>query len=393
MKIWAYINKRITLLLLFAAVILIVLRIINLQLILNRQLQFWLFPLALLAVWKMPHKPQWRIPGVLIGGALFCWALSALHVQGFFYGTVYRPPILLAELNKDDSDLYSQQMKLQYRDISRYLVMPKLSMLHRKFAKQNDAYRWWQSKAASVVFIYGQKNWADISVAGEDIARYIPTDSVKHNAERWIAGEAKKYDLREGRDYFSLASSPQADLLLLALTPEAVHVPLEPMELILQVIGFLGKALNDLTLRPVSLLESEKAMSQAQSALSGGLMVHGSWKSLVAQAFMHFLRGNFFLLRATLVVGEDRGLVDCAVTDFQRAAGKIMLKTDPFIMAAIINNLAVAKMQQAQGEEDYKTVVRLLMQAAAIVDKNGLPVRGGRLAFLNLILLDKQGVK
>ena len=392
-NIWLYLRRQYTIPVLVLALAALLLRLCCPQMILNERLQLLIFPAVLLIVWRIPRQKEWRLPISLVMVALACWLLSALHIRGYLYGGLLRPKILLASLAKDDGDLVRQEMARYYRQIAQRFTMPELSLLYRDFADGANTYSWWANKRSDI-FVYGQTNWANIAIADELLTGFLPGEiGEKSRAQKqeqaWLQEQLRKYGISAERNYYSLGFS--GERYLLALNPESVHVPLEPKELILHVLGFVAKALH-LSWGLVRSNEGqERLYTDIQATLTQALSVKGEWKSYAPLALVYFLRGNFYLMQAQRKGAVDAEGLNCALRDFQTAAGKATINSDPFIMAAILNDIAVIKLMQASVAADYQAAVRLLRQAAGIHGEDGLPVRGGRIAFVNLIILDRLG--
>ena len=74
------------------------------------------------------------------------------------------------------------------------------------------------------------------------------------------------------------------------------------------------------------------------------------------------------------------------------AAGLTNATAEPQSYASIFNNAAVALILSGKTEDDIKKAKSWLNRAMNIVDAQGVPVRGAKLAIYNSIQLDRSGL-
>ena len=356
-----------------------------------------LFPFVLLLVWQLPRLPVLRVPSVLLSAAAAFWLVGTLNVRGYLPSLFSTPGIYLAKIEGDTSDLEARAFERRYRDVSRTYSLPGLELVHRRFDGAGDATRWLTTREQGVALLSGNQRALRLYLspkAGEQLAVGEPIAALSNE----MHAEARKLGLKmDGRVRGARLASSDI-VMAVGVIPESIELPNQAPELVRHYVGWMARALRVdlLTLEesPLTNDSHQEVLALQRDALNEAMMVEGAWTSYTPTGFAQMLVATGYLLQSARAEsdGYQEGVLKLVRAAYSRSKRLIRQRYAPDIYAMVLNNDAVVRLLQSESDGQRKDVRRMLWQAAAIKDANGGVVLGAKLAYLNLLLLERKGV-
>ncbi len=364
-------------------------------------LQSWTFPLFAALFWFLPRTKAYRPPLPLLGCALFCWAFAALNVRGYLSMFQLHDRVVLSPLREDPDGSAGRELYRRYNIIAQAYGLPKMDLLVRDLSDTSKAKEWLKGNHGVDLLIRGTRDWLLVSFS--DVALELAGGLRNGELPSDFAGLAAEWKLPLDRSVRAIHIDGVSTPLLFGLVLEDLPLPSEPTELSRHYLGWLARAVGRHTaardfgdLKEALGASPEFSALQLQAfredALAQMTMMLGAWKSPEPIAQARLLLGSYQLAEALHEISANKELLYTAIGTLQQAQRLLRKQTHPELISLIRNNAAIARLFEAESDEDYAKARHEFFTTAAIVDSDGVPTLGARLAMFNMINLEQSGL-
>jgi len=364
-------------------------------------LQTWTFPIFLALFWGLSRNKAYRPPLPLFGCALVCWGFAALNVRGYLSLFQLHDRVVLAPLADDRDGAEARELYRRYNVIASAYGLPKMDLLVRDLSDASRAKEWLVGNRSVDLLVRGTKEW--LLVGFSNVALEIAGAMRSSEAPPEFRSEAAKWKIPLNDSVRIIHAEGVPTPLLLALVPDELPLPSAPSELSRHYLGWLARAIGEKTSvrefgNPKLALGSnpdfEKLRVGAfrEDALAQMTMMLGSWKSPQPIALARLLLGTYELSGALNEISANPESLYNAISTLQQAQRLLRKEVHPELTSLIRNNAAIARVFEAESDDDFSKARHEFITTAQIVDSNGVPTLGARMAMFNMMLLEQSGL-
>jgi len=310
------------------------------------------------------------------------WGASLTSIRGVVDYRVFGPSMAMARL-VDDPDLEMRgKFYRDYQRLARQASFPALKLLENRIESSGDAQRSLEKMELDLL-VSGKYSWLNLTLAEDRLEKIAGVT--------FSVGEVEGYENYVSSDDIErtmpLAGPYSGEKWFILKGPRSLSLPTRDSLLARSFIGWLGLALNpDIVKEPALGFSPRKTMALSRISESFGL-----WASNVPRAFGGFLLGTSYILNSI----ESELLAElklCARSTFASAASRVSVRENPELYVAIYNNAAVAKIISTTTPHVMKLARAELWKAANARDKKGALAPGAKIAYANLIKLERLGL-
>lgn len=350
-------------------------------------------PVVILCFWKIPNRKSLQLPAVMVAAAILCWFISALQLKGYLLAGSFPAGPYLSRLDNDRYGLKTREFYDEFNRIARTYSLNSLRLIYRHFDEDAGARQWISRNASSRLVLRRNPYWMR-AVLPDQIAGFSPSGSAVGAAgDDSLAEEFLcPAELREGGVPILV---PGTSIRLWAAPSfEYFELPNSPLSLSSHLLSWLSDGLWPLMREDPNWNSMDSALKNAirRDRFYEATTMLGPWKSPEPLAASHFFLGTLDLFESAGNRGAQKDLRKCSLAQFSRAAAYVKVAKHPFLGAAVFNNSAVLAMLQRPDYLDLERVREWLWFAASAAEYSPNPPRGARLAFCNIMTLEKAGI-
>lgn len=319
---------------------------------------------------------------------LIPWLAGAFHIRGYlpdrnsFSGAMTR-------LSRDSSAKEtSQELAIKINEVNSLYGSNRLRLIPRSLNSTSDAKLWIESNPGVTHLIYGQSDWPTVELQGQSLygQRLLPFSSpVYPSSGSLCPSHSLSHTL-----LIAKPGSLPVDLCLV-LSPERFKLPFREPELARHFLSFFNEGLSRLHSEISPLIDPgewrRRPFSQAAEIV-------GPWGNKVPLGTARFFLGTLYItdhLTTEQFFTTNSGL-DCALQELRKSLKLAYAQEAPEVNAAILNNIAVVQVLQAQNKQDFATALKTLNRMLAKKSPQSPVFVGHHAALFNLINLNKLGV-
>jgi hypothetical protein len=332
-------------------------------------IQLVVFPLVLFLLWKLRILGR-RVPKAPLMGAMFL----AILASGYSYLYVRDEPLsfVVAKLEGDDFEARSRQFRLLHRAQLRRIGGTRAieaQRTHESFRSHAEALRFLNRSAYLPAVVWGNERWVTLTLHPER-TRYPVSGELK----TWLSALGLQFV--ESVPVVGLSIDPEdatAEFLSRVL---AALLPLSHSS-----IGALSQRFRGTGFSESGRIENELMYAANQQA---------PWNSFAHRAYPWWLLGNLQLTKALHDGRVEKGELECAIRSYTQARRFIGRGDNPELLAAALNNRAVAQaiLGQFGRPRSSRALVKhtLRVAVASLKEPNlyGVPFRAAKIARANL---------
>ena len=264
-------------------------------------LQTLLFLPLLLAFWRLPKNPSYRIPGPLILTVLILWLGASLRVHGVFNKPSSRTAVYLSRFPGDKDGLLGRSTFQRYNEIAQTYHLPSMELLLRTLSTEKETRLWLSGNPNVPLVVGGDSEHFDITFnniidsQAHCFRAALAQDSLSSSQRK--AAQDLGIDLE--RDVLSVRIPGLERPLLLTMQPLRVKIPDEPSELSRHFMAWLAAGLAK---KPHDVLESPESpadrLSRWQDAFNEALKIDGPWGTPIPAGLSYYMIGTLQTLEA-----------------------------------------------------------------------------------------------
>lgn len=354
--------------------------------------QLLLFPVFVCLLYFLPRAKHYAIPLSLLSCVFVAGLAFSLEIRGYIPLFTLQKGGLLVEFSTEGSSYLTRERYRDYNAIAKQYDFPALHLLSRNPTSAAEAKDLLGRQPQAIAIISGDLHWPNVSF-DRDVSNYVFSNySAKLEDQEKVL--LTQLQLQELHDFVVVNVKDLRRNFALQVVPEEFKLPYERFDIANRLLGWTLKGLTT----PLFASEANQAelveIAAQQDAFLSASRVIGHWPSGAAKAAAGFLLAGSYLQEARLKVdGElQAGPLECAESEYGRAAGLTFARAEPQTYASIFNNAAVTLIHRAQTQADFEKAKSWLDRAMQVVDAQGNPVRAARLAVFNAMQLDGLGV-
>ena len=337
--------------------------------------QLFAFPVLLVGFFLFDKDSWLRPPTILLVLAFLLWGLSGLKLRGYI-GEI-GDTIPLAILTDDSSGEQTKKFRVAYRWISRNYDLPSLSPLKKSFSSADEAREWQKSSRSDRPMLFGDPSWLGLSLP----ARPLEKIAGLKVAEASESGELlNNYNITESDQFVEVSDIDSGFKYLLSPGVDILKIPTTESNLGQFYIAWMAKAF-------LSSGADGNLNSETISSLSKAAELSGPWKSVLPPSYAHFLLGSSYILSAI-----NQNLIaelECGVESLKESAAFHTKRESLEHYAALLNNASVGQALFSKDEGLLRQARAWAWKASNIRDESGEPVRSAKLAYFNLIQMER----
>lgn len=321
--------------------------------------QILAFPFVLFFLWKLRILGR-RVPKAALIAAMF----GALLASGYSYLYVRDEPLsfVVARLEGDDFEARSRQFRLLHQEQLTKIHGPrviKAQRTHESFRSHTEALRFLNRSAHLPAVVWGTDRWITLTLHPERTR--VP-----------VSGELRSWTSALG--------------LQLVESVPVVGLSMNPEQATAEFISRVLAALLPLTRPGLGVVGQRRVEDELMFTANQ----QAPWNSFAHRAYPWWLLGNLQLAHALRDGRVERGELECAIRSYTQARRFIGRGDNPELLAAALNNRAVAQAilgQFAKPRTSRKLVKNTLRAAVGTLKERnlyGVSFRAAKIARANL---------
>ncbi|MBP9838712.1 MAG: hypothetical protein KBC84_08355 [Proteobacteria bacterium] len=300
--------------------------------------------------------------------------------------------IYFLPLNHDQGQKETREMYVRYRQIAQAYSLPKMDIVYHNFTTLEDQQSWLENKKNIMFSVSGDEQSLKLTF---NLFKRLFTMNQQPLPE-WIDREVKKLDLVSGKDFQLLQIKNSPQYVAVALLPNEITIPLEPKDLNLHYLAWLGRSLSDFTIgkyiavdrkgKLASSHELDMAEQEAfyRDSLSQLVNYNGTWKSPMTYLLGRHVLATYDLIKYVFEPRKNEKLLE-EIFNYNRSNLKLLAREGEKDLSGLARvNLGIARVVSAEDQSDYDSGIREL-KIAFMQEK---VTKSSKLAMLNLILLN-----
>ncbi len=309
------------------------------------------------------------------------WIASLCNIHGVMASSGFGPSMAMARLVDDPELELRGKFFRDYQKLARKESLPSLGLLENQIADSEEALQSLEAKGLDIL-VSGNFSWLTISLSRDRLDKISGVSSLTREDieyENYLSpDDVSRLVVVKGVD--------QNNEWLVLKGPQSVFLPTRDSLLARSFLGWMGTAVGSKVEN-----ESRDFSFERSFALSRITESFGLWASNVPRAFGGFLLGTAHLINSV----ENRFMPEmkiCSRSIFATAASRVSANEDPELYAAIFNNAAIAKILSTTTPHVMRQAKAELWKAANTRDNQGKLAPGARVAYVNLLKLERLGI-
>lgn len=356
------------------------------------------FPVVLVSFWKFPRTSNFCFPIAFVILAFGCWGFSFLFTRAFVPNRLMSRAIYVSRLSDDQHEVETHRFQRQFHEVAKTHSFTGLSQLERTFRNELDALAWLSHHPQALMLLRGSPALLEVILPARGLT-WENGATLDPDIPESLLQASRRAGIELSKDTIILQPRDLDVALAIAGTPELLRLPGPPPDQSWHFLVLLAKgfSVGSGTRGSPKIQDQTFALFQAKrwEEFVEASRLYSGWRFTSPRALAEFFLGTDQLLGSTRNSAEGAKEIQCALLNFRRGMRYARKKQDREILAALFNNAAVAQLLLAHTgsteERDYRTARKWLLQAASIVNSSGKVVRGGKLAYLNLVMLERAG--
>lgn len=343
--------------------------------------QQFAFPVVVVLFFTVARYLKLGISNWLAVIPLLFWIVSLCNILGVVASSGFGPSMAMARLVDDPELELRGKFFRDYQKLARQKSLPALGLLEKQIPDSKRALQSLEAKGLDVL-VSGSFSWLTVSLSKdrlEKISGISPLVKQDLEYENYLSpDDVARLMVIKGID--------QNNEWLVLKGPQSVLLPTRDSLLAGTFIGWLGTALGSKIENESSDFSFERSFALSRITESFGL-----WATNVPRAFAGFLLGTSHLINSV----ENKVLPEikiCSRSIFAAAASRVSASENPELYAAIFNNAAVAKILSTTTPHVMRQARAELWKAANTRDSRGELAPGARVAYVNLLKLERLGL-
>lgn len=351
-------------------------------------LQYWAFPFVLVLLWRLCCFEFLGVGAVVFGVAALGGLLSLAHLQGYLPRDYSPEKIYLSRLEGDQHGAEVRAVLKRFNDVARTYGLPSMELLDQGFETREQLEEWRSWTHGVRLAAWGSTEWLRLELP-DDVALVPDAKPVASTGELFPSLQDIAIRSEGG---VSIIEAADLDIPLAVVTaPRSFAIPLAAPDLAYHFLAWFAQGI----LAPLPLAATAQArdenLEMRRHAFAMAAQFSGPWASSAPKAAGQFYLGTVDLFRGALRNGVVSGELACGLTAFKKAAHLANDTYDGELVAAVLNNAAVAEFLRAVKPAQFKRVEQWLWRAARMSDDSPETFRGSKAALLNLRALYRAG--
>ena len=348
-----------------------------------------IFPICLVAFWRLPRRAEYRIPSSLLAVAAGLWVVATLHVSGMLPEISARGYVLIGRLENDSDGLKARAIYKRYGEISRTYHLMAVDQVYRGFTSSREAMQWVAAERPnSPVIIYGRPDWMIIGI-NPRMNENILSSSFGKTAFPAVSPAIAPFAEQAG----DLPRTTSVQLwwtshpFYVRLLPRTLPLPGNSVEQSLHFLAYAAQAIRFEDHAETLELRAE-VLAMRRDALYGIANLEGPWGSGTMLGFAHYLIGTLDLIEALQQGDPMSEQYKVALDHLQQASSLVVRNHAPELYSDVLNNAAIALIAQSQEVEDFQKARGWMTLAFAMTGKSSATSDEAQTALANLSSLD-----